>query len=43
MFNFDNNLTLNSLFAFILALGVAFASTPAVKMLAIRKIGRAHV
>ena len=36
MFNFDNNLTLNSLFAFILALGVAFASTPAVKMLAIR-------
>ena len=36
MFNFDNNLTLNSLFAFILALAVAFACTPAVKMLAIR-------
>jgi len=36
MFNFDNNLTLNCLFAFILALAVAFASTPAVKMLAIK-------
>lgn len=36
MLNFDNNLTLNSLFAFILALAVAFAFTPAVKMLAIR-------
>lgn len=36
MLNFDNNLTLGSLFAFILALGVAFALTPGVKMLAIR-------
>ena len=32
----DNSLTLTSLFAFILALAVAFAATPAVKMLAIR-------
>ena len=36
MFRFDENLTLSCLFAFIVALGVAFASTPAVKMLAIR-------
>ena len=36
MFNFDGNLTLGCLFAFIVALGVAFACTPAVKMLAIR-------
>ena len=36
MFPFDENLTLSCLFAFIVALGVAFASTPAVKMLAIR-------
>ena len=32
----NNNLTMTSLFAFITALAVAFASTPAVKMLAIR-------
>lgn len=36
MFNLDNNLTLNSLFAFILALAVSFACTPAVKMLAFK-------
>lgn len=32
----DNNLTLTSLFAFILALAVSFAVTPGVKMLAIK-------
>ncbi len=32
----DNNLTLTSLFAFILALAVSFAITPGVKMLAIK-------
>ena len=36
MFNIDNNLTLNCMFAFVFALAVAFASTPAVKMLAIK-------
>ena len=36
MLTLENNLTLTSLFAFIIALLVAFASTPAVKMLAVR-------
>ena len=32
----DNSLTLTSLFAFILALAISFACTPAVRMLAIK-------
>ena len=32
----ENTLTMTSLFAFITALAIAFASTPAVKMLAIK-------